>query len=84
MLLVCILAILSQGLILNSGRSYTTFGTKIPVFRANSGRLLGTKWQKLWIYKNVIIIVKIVHSECVVYRKKLFTFKKLGACKNDE
>ena len=39
-------AIWSQGVILNSGRSYATFGTTIPVFRANSGCLLGTKWQK--------------------------------------
>ena len=62
MLQVCIIAIWSQGLILNLGRSYTTFGTKIPVFRANSGCLLGTKWQKWWIYKNVSRIVKIVHS----------------------
>ena len=36
MLQVCIIAIWSQGLILNSGRSYTTFCTKIPVYRANS------------------------------------------------
>ena len=36
MLQVCIIAIWSQGLILNSGRSYTTFDTKIPVLRANS------------------------------------------------
>ena len=43
---VCIVAKLSQGIILNSGRSYATFGTKIPVFRANSGCLLDTKWQK--------------------------------------
>ena len=43
MLQVCIIAIRSQGLILNSGRSYATFGTKISVFRANSGCLLGTK-----------------------------------------
>ena len=63
MLQVCIIAIWSQGLILNSGRSYATFGTKIPVFRANSGCLLGTKWQKWWIYKNVSRIVKTVHSE---------------------
>ena len=62
MLQVCIIAIWSQGLILNSGRSYATFGTKIPVFRANSGCLLGTKWQKLWIYKSVGRIVKIIHS----------------------
>ena len=62
MLQVCIIAIWSQGLILNSRRSYATFGTKIPVFRANSGSLLGTKWQKWWIYKNVSRIVKIVHS----------------------
>ena len=34
MLDVCIVAIWSHGLILNSGRSYATFGTKIPVFRA--------------------------------------------------
>ena len=32
-----LIAFWSQGLILNSGRSYTTFGSKIPVFRANSG-----------------------------------------------
>ena len=43
---VCIIALWSQGLIFNSERSYATFGTKIPVFRANSGSLLGTKWQK--------------------------------------
>ena len=48
---------------MNLGRSYKTFGTKIvPVFRANSGCLLGTKWQKCWIHKNVRSIVKIVHS----------------------
>ena len=57
-----IIAIWMQGLILNSGRSYATFGPKIPVFRANSGCLLGTKWQKWWIYKNVSRIVKIIHS----------------------
>ena len=62
MLQVCIIAIWSQGLILTSGRSYATFGTKIPVFRANSGCLLGTNMQKWWIYKNVSRIVKIVHS----------------------
>ena len=62
MLQVCIIAIWSQGLILNSGRSYATFGTKIPVFRANLGCRLGKKWQKCWIYKNVSRIVKIVHS----------------------
>ena len=28
-----------------------TFGTKIPVFRAILGSLLGTKWQKWWITK---------------------------------
>ena len=61
----------SQGLILNSGRSYATFGTKIPVFRANSGCILGTIWQKRWIYKNVIRIVKIVHSdESESYKRK--------------
>ena len=38
------------------------FGTKIPVFRANSGCLFGTKWRKWWNYKNVSRIVKIVHS----------------------
>ena len=44
MLQVCIIAIWSQGPILNTGRSsYATFGTKIPVFRDNSGCLLGTK-----------------------------------------
>ena len=63
MLQVCITAIWSQGLILNLGRSYATFGTNIPVFRANSGSLLGTKWQKWLIYKNVSRIVKIEHSE---------------------
>ena len=62
MLQVCFIAIWSQGLILNSGRSYAIFGTKIPVFTANSGHLLGTKWQKWWIYKNVNKIVKIVYS----------------------
>ena len=31
MLQVCIIAIWSWGLILNSGRSYATFGTKMPV-----------------------------------------------------
>ena len=46
MLQVRIIAIWSQGLILNSVKSYTTFGTKILVFRANSGCHLGTKWQK--------------------------------------
>ena len=60
MLQVCIIAIWSQDPILNSERLYSTFGTKIPVFRANSVFLLGTKW---WIYKNVSRIVKIVHSE---------------------
>ena len=40
----------------------SNFGTKIPLFRANSECLLGKKWQKLWIYKNVSRIVKIVHS----------------------
>ena len=64
MIQVCVLdtGIWSQGLILNSGRLYATFGTNIPVFRANSGCFLGTKWQKGWIYKNVSRIVKIVHS----------------------
>ena len=52
MLQVCIIAKWSQGLLLNLGRSYATFGTNIPVFRANSGCLLGTKWQKWWIFKN--------------------------------
>ena len=33
-------------LVLKSGRSYATFGTNIPVFSANSGCLLGKKWQK--------------------------------------
>ena len=33
---VYIKAIWSEGLILNSGRSYATFGTTIAVFRANS------------------------------------------------
>ena len=47
MLQVRIIAIWSQGLILNSERSHTTFGTKIPVFRANSGCLLGTKCAKM-------------------------------------
>ena len=65
MLLVCIRAIKSQGLILNSRRSYATLGTKIPVFIANLGSLLGTKWQKWWIYINISRIVKIVHSEVV-------------------
>ena len=46
MLQLCLIAIWSQGLLSNSGRSYATFGTMIPVFRANSGCLLGTKWQK--------------------------------------
>ena len=64
---VCIIAIWSQGVILNSGRSYTTFDTKIPVFIANSGRLLGTKWQKWLIYKNVSRIMKIVHSALSVW-----------------
>ena len=59
MLQVCIIAIWYQGLILNSGKSYATFGTKIPVFRANSGCFLGTKWQKWWIYKNVTRMMKI-------------------------
>ena len=41
MLQVCIIAIWSLGLILNSEWSYATFGTKIvvPVLRANSGCL---------------------------------------------
>ena len=56
---VCNIAIWSLGLILSS---YATFGTKTPVFRANSGCLLSTKWQKWWIYKNISRIVKIVHS----------------------
>ena len=47
---------------MNLGRSYVTFGTKILVFRANSECLLGTKWKKLWVYKNVSRIVKIIHS----------------------
>ena len=54
-----------QGLILNLGRSCTTFGTKIPVFRANSGTYFRNKMAKMmaWIYKNdVSRIVKIVHS----------------------
>ena len=42
------------------GRSYATFGTKMPVFSANSGSILGTKWQNWWIYKNVSRFVKIV------------------------
>ena len=41
MLHLCIIAILSEGLILNSGWSYVTFGSKIPVFRAN---IQGTFW----------------------------------------
>ena len=61
----------SQGLILHSGRSYATFGTKIPFFRANSECLLGTKWQKWWIYKNVSRIMKIVHS-AIAIRKIYF------------
>ena len=65
MLQVYIIAIWSQGLLLNFIRSYATFGTKIPLFRANSGCLLGTKWQKWWIYKNVSRIMKIVHSAVV-------------------
>ena len=32
------------------------------VLSANSGCLLGTKWQKSWMYKNVSRIVKIVRS----------------------
>ena len=32
-----------SALIMNSGRSYATFGTKIPIFRANSGCLLGVQ-----------------------------------------
>ena len=48
--------------VLNLGRSYATFGTKIPVFRSNSECLLGTKLQKYWIYKNVSRIVNIVDS----------------------
>ena len=63
MLQVRIIAIWTQGLNLNSGKSYATFGTKIPVFSANLGCLLGTKWQKWWIYENVSRIVKIIHSE---------------------
>ena len=47
---------------MNSARSYTTFSTKVPVFRANSGCLLDTKWQKWWLYKNVGRILKIVHG----------------------
>ena len=41
MLQVCIIAIWSQGIILNLERSYATFGTQTPVFRANSGCRLG-------------------------------------------
>ena len=39
---VCIIAIWSIGLILHSGRSYETFGTEIPVFKANSAQ--GAFW----------------------------------------
>ena len=41
MLHVCSIAVLSQGLILNSERPYATFGTKIPDLRSNAGCLLG-------------------------------------------
>ena len=44
---VCIIAIWYQGLILNSGRSYATFRTMIPVFKANSGCLFGYKMAKI-------------------------------------
>ena len=70
---VCILAILYQGPILNLERSYATFGTKIPVFRANSGSRLGKKW---WIYKNVSRIVKIEHSATTM-RKVIIIFEFL-------
>ena len=52
-----------------SGVSYMVSGPNFEfkkvirnIFRGNSGCLLVTKWQKLWIYKNVSRIVKIVHS----------------------
>ena len=77
MLQFCIIVIWSQGLILNLGRSYTTFGTKIPVFRANSESLLGTKCQKWWIYKNVSKIVKIVHSAQYSRYLNLGTYVKI-------
>ena len=44
---------------------HTTFSTKIPLFRTNSGCLLGTKWQKWWIYKNVSRIMEIEHSAAI-------------------
>ena len=58
---------------INDLRSYTTFGPKIPVFRANSCCLLGTKWQKRWLYKNVsriVQIVQIVHSAVLISATK--------------
>ena len=45
---------------------HASFNTKIPVFTANSGYLLGTKWQKWWFYKSVRRIMKIVHSVTVL------------------
>ena len=67
MLQVCIIAIWSLALILNSGRSYSTFGTKRPVLE----QIQGAFWVQngkndVGIYKNVIGIVKIVHSAGVV------------------
>ena len=83
MLQVCIIGIWSQGLILNSETAYTTFGTKIPVFRANSP--FGYKMAKITDFINVSRIVKIVHSDwgniiaqqlkSTFFEKKFFTLQ---------
>ena len=62
MLLVHIKAKWSHRLILNSGRSYTTFGTKIPVFGANSCAFWAQNSKNDGLYKNVSRIAKIIHS----------------------
>ena len=50
-------------------------------FRANSGCLLGTKWQKWWIYKSDSRIVKIVHSAYLT--KTLFVFIRYNSVINN-
>ena len=54
------------GFILNLWRLYTTFSAKNSVFRANSDWLLGTKWQKWWLYINVSKIVKVIHTHSAI------------------